>query len=145
MNDSLTLAALEMGKTPVVVLLLYMAILLFLGVLGYLRSKATEEDYYLAGRGQGVLVTALTIMATFFSSAAMLGIPGLIYKDGTAFLFFVLNLPVSGAIIYILGSRIRRIGHTIAVVVLPGLQLVRLRAFNALHACSFSPPRPTVP
>ena len=111
MNDSLTLAALEMGKTPVVVLLLYMAILLFLGVLGYLRSKATEEDYYLAGRGQGVLVTALTIMATFFSSAAMLGIPGLIYKDGTAFLFFVLNLPVSGAIIYILGSRIRRIGQ----------------------------------
>lgn len=111
MSDFLTLAALEMGKTPLVVLVLYMVMLLVLGVAGYLRSKGSEEDYFLAGRGQGVLVTALTIMATFFSSAAMLGIPGLIYKDGTAFLFFVLNLPVSGAIIYLLGSRIRRIGQ----------------------------------
>jgi len=106
-----TLATLDMGPIPVVVLGLYMVMLIGLGVLGYLRSKTSEEDYYLAGRGQGVLVTALTIMATFFSSAAMMGIPGLIYKDGTAFLFFVLNLPVSGAIIYLLGSRIRRIGQ----------------------------------
>ncbi len=105
------LATMDMGNTPLVVLGLYMLMLLALGVMGYLRSKTSEEDYYLAGRGQGVLVTALTIMATFFSSAAMMGIPGLIYKDGTAFLFFVLNLPVSGAIIYLLGSRIRRIGQ----------------------------------
>jgi solute:Na+ symporter, SSS family len=107
----LLVATADMGRTPFVVLGLYMAMLLGLGGLGYLRSKTSEEDYYLAGRGQGVLVTALTIMATFFSSAAMMGIPGLVYKDGTAFLFFVLNLPVSGAIIYLLGSRIRRIGQ----------------------------------
>ena len=105
------LAAMEMGRIPVVVLLIYMAVLLGLGVLGYLKSRSSEEDYYLAGRGQGVLVTVLTIMATFFSSAAMLGIPGLIYRDGTAFLFFALNLPVSGAAIYFIGSRVRRIGQ----------------------------------
>ena len=105
------LAAMEMGRIPVVVLLIYIAVLLGLGVLGYLKSRSSEEDYYLAGRGQGVLVTVLTIMATFFSSAAMLGIPGLIYRDGTAFLFFALNLPVSGAAIYFIGSRVRRIGQ----------------------------------
>jgi len=105
------LGAADLGRTPLVVLALYMVMLLVLGVMGYLRSKTSEEDYYLAGRGQGVLVTVLTIMATFFSSAAMMGIPGLIYRDGTAFLFFALNLPVSGAVIYLLGSRIRKMGQ----------------------------------
>ena len=105
------LGAADLGRTPLVVLALYMVMLLVLGVMGYLCSKTSEEDYYLAGRGQGVLVTVLTIMATFFSSAAMMGIPGLIYRDGTAFLFFALNLPVSGAVIYLLGSRIRKMGQ----------------------------------
>jgi len=54
---------------------MYMVFLVALCIVGYLKGKATEEDYYLAGRGQGTLVTSLTIMATFFSSAALLGIP----------------------------------------------------------------------
>ena len=54
----------------------YMLLLVWLCYLGYRKGKATEEDYYLAGRGQGAIVTSLTIMATFFSSAALLGIPG---------------------------------------------------------------------
>ena len=74
------------GYTPHGVLAGYMVLLLVLGLVGYLRSKTTEEDYYLAGRGQGVIVTSLTIMATMFSSAAMLGIPGLVYRDGASFL-----------------------------------------------------------
>lgn len=106
-----TMGAMQMGSTPVVVLVLYMVMLLTFGIIAYLKSNHSEEDYYLAGRGQGVLVTALTIMATFFSSAAMLGIPGLIYKDGMPFLFFALNLPLAGAAIYILGSRIWRLGR----------------------------------
>ena len=107
----ITISALQLGNTPIVVLVLYMIMLLSFGVIAYLKSNSSEEDYYLAGRGQGVLVTALTIMATFFSSAAMLGIPGLIYKDGMSFLFFALNLPLAGAAIYILGSRIWRLGR----------------------------------
>jgi SSS family solute:Na+ symporter len=89
----------------------YIALLLGLGVYGFLKSKLTDDDYYLAGRGQSFLITALTIMATFFSSAALLGIPGAIYKDGIAFFFFALNLPISGAAIYLLGSRITRVGR----------------------------------
>ncbi len=105
------LAAVDLGYAPHVVLALYMLMLLFLGYMGYRRNKGSEEDYYLAGRGQGVIVTTLTIMATMFSSAAVLGIPGLIYKDGVGFLVFALNLPLSGAAVYVLGSRIRRLGQ----------------------------------
>lgn len=93
------------------VLVGYLLVLIVLGVVGWMRSRATEEDFYLAGRGQGFLVTVMTIMATFFSSAAILGIPGNVYKDGVAFVLFAMNLPVAGVCIYLLGSRIRRIGR----------------------------------
>ena len=100
----------SMSWIPLVVLIVYMFVLAGLGVLGYLRSKNTEEDFYLAGRGQGILTTVFTIMATMFSSAAILGIPGAVYKEGAAFLIFAMNLPVAGAAIYLFGSRFRRIG-----------------------------------
>ncbi len=107
----MTLAAIDLGYTPHVVLALYLVVLVGIGFWGYLRGRQTEEDYYLAGRGQGVLVTVLTIMATMFSSAAMLGIPGMVYKDGAAFLLFALNLPLAGMAVYLLGSRISRMGR----------------------------------
>lgn len=93
MSSITTMAAVEMGNTPVVVLVIYMIVLLTFGIVAYLKSNNSEEDYYLAGRGQGVLVTALTIMATFFSSAAMLGIPGLIYKERYVLLIFRVKPP----------------------------------------------------
>ena len=101
----------SLGWMPSVVMIAYLGVLIAIGVYSYLRSRQSEDDYYLAGRGQNLLVTALTIMATFFSSAALLGIPGAIYRDGAAFLFFALNLPLSGAAVYVLGSRITRLGR----------------------------------
>lgn len=100
-----------LGRTPLVVMAVYVVMLLGFGLYGYLKSRMTEDDYYLAGRGQSFLVTTLTIMATYFSSAALLGIPGAIYKDGVPFILFALNLPVAGVAVYVLGSRITRIGR----------------------------------
>jgi len=103
--------AATLGRMPSVVMITYLGILIGIGIYSYLKSGQSEDDYYLAGRGQPLLVTALTIMATFFSSAALLGIPGAIYRDGIAFLLFALNLPLSGAAVYVLGSRITRVGR----------------------------------
>jgi len=50
-------------------------------------------------------------MATFFSSFALLGASGIVYKDGLAFFLFALNLPISGGAVYVLGSRIARLGR----------------------------------
>ena len=100
-----------MGYIPHVILGMYLAMLLVFGIRGYRQSQDTEEDYYLAGRGQGWLVSALTIMATFFSSFALLGAPGMVYRDGVVFALFSLNVPVAGVAVYLLGSRIRRMGQ----------------------------------
>jgi SSS family solute:Na+ symporter len=112
MTNFTTLAAAEVagGYLPHLMLGIYMLMLIGLCYLGYRKGKSTEEDYYLAGRGQGTLVTSLTIMATFFSSAALLGIPGVVYRDGVSFFLFALNLPVAGVAIYLLGNRMRKLG-----------------------------------
>jgi SSS family solute:Na+ symporter len=101
----------DMGVAAYVVLAAYLGLLLFLGWLGYRKSKAGEEDYYLAGRGQGWLVSALTIMATFFSSFALLGAPGMVYKEGVVFALVSLNVGVAGVCVYVLGGRIWRLGR----------------------------------
>lgn len=93
------------------VLALYLLMLVAFGFIGYRRGQDTEDDYYLAGRGQGWIVSSLTIMATFFSSFALLGAPGMVYRDGVVFALFSLNVPVAGAGIYIIGSRIRKLGQ----------------------------------
>tara|TARA_B100000614_G_scaffold62741_1_gene55627 strand:- start:4867 stop:6537 length:1671 start_codon:yes stop_codon:yes gene_type:complete len=101
----------DLGLLPHFCLAGYLLFLLGIGIWGVRKSRSGEEDYYLAGRGQGWLVSSLTIMATFFSSAAMLGAPGAVYKEGVVFALFALNVPLSGAAIYVLGNRIRKLGH----------------------------------
>ncbi len=101
----------RMGAIPIIVLVAYLAILLGLGWLGYRFSRAGEEDYYLAGRGQGWIVSSLTIMATFFSSFALFGAPGMVYREGVVFALVSLNVPVAGFCIYLLGNRIRAAGQ----------------------------------
>ena len=98
-------------NAALVMLCLYLCMLLVLGFLGWKQSRNTEEDYYLAGRNQGWIVSALTIMATFFSSFAFLGQPGLVYKEGAAFSLFALNVPVAALVVYLIGSRISAAGR----------------------------------
>ena len=104
-------AGADLGKMPFIMFGAYLVMLIGIGCYGYIKSKMSEEDYYLAGRKQSFMVTVLTIMAAYFSSAGMLGFPGAIYKEGVAFFLVTLNLPVAGCAIYILGSRIGRLGR----------------------------------
>ncbi|WP_411847637.1 sodium:solute symporter family protein [Roseibacillus persicicus] len=107
-------ASSNLGNTPYFVLGGYLILLLALGVFSLLKSRAAkdaEADYYLAGRGQGILVTSLTIMATYFSGFAILTFPGWVYSNGVSPMLYALNLPVAAAAIYLIGDRIRAAGH----------------------------------
>ncbi|MEX2577446.1 MAG: sodium:solute symporter family protein [Verrucomicrobiales bacterium] len=89
----------------------YLVMLLVLGWMGHRANKPGEEDYYLAGRKQRWLVSTLTIMATFLSSFALLGAPGMVYREGVVFALVSLNIPVAGFCIYTLGRRIWKAGR----------------------------------
>ena len=103
-----------MSHVPHIILAFYLVSLLALGVISLLKSRAAsdaEDDYYLASRGQGVLVTSLTIMATYFSGFAILAFPGWVYGSGIPPMMLALNLPVAAMAIYLIGNPIRRIGR----------------------------------
>ena len=104
------------NNLAVSVLGLYLLALAVLGWIGYRRGANDEEDYFLAGRTQNWWVTSISIMATFFSAFALLGAPGMVYREGVAFALFSLNLPIAGLAIYALGSRIWRIGKTFGYI-----------------------------
>ena len=101
----------RLGWIPLVVLVIYLLVLLLIGWIGYRQSRGSEEDYYLAGRGQGWMISSLTIMATFLSSFALLGAPGMVYREGVVFALVSLNVPVAGFCIYLFGRRIWQAGH----------------------------------
>ncbi|MBN2288516.1 MAG: sodium:solute symporter family protein [Candidatus Glassbacteria bacterium] len=96
--------------TPLIVILLYLGITFSIGTYAWWRGRVTADDYYISARSQGYLVTALAIMATFFSSFAMLGAPGMLYKGGIGFVFFMLNVPICGALIWIIGRPLWSLG-----------------------------------
>jgi len=105
--------AIGAGNTSIAiaVIVVYLVLLLVLGWLGHRAGRAGEEDYYVAGRKQSWLVSTLTIMATFLSSFALLGAPGMVYREGVVFALVSLNIPVAGFCIYILGRRIWKAGR----------------------------------
>ncbi len=96
--------------TPLVVIFLYLSITFGIGTYAWWRGRVTADDYYISARSQGYVVTALAIMATFFSSFAMLGAPGMLYTGGIGFIFFMLNVPICGALIWIIGKPLWSLG-----------------------------------
>ncbi len=99
------------GVIPIIVIGGYLFLLLFLGWLGHRVSTGSEEDYYLAGRRQNWLISSLTIIATFLSSFALLGAPGMVYREGVVFALVSLNVPIAGFCIGMLGPRIWKLGR----------------------------------
>lgn len=96
--------------TPLVVIFVYLMVTFGIGVFAWWRGRVTADDFYISDRSQGYIVTALAIMATFFSSFAMLGAPGMLHKGGIGFVFFMLNVPICGVLIWIIGKPLWALG-----------------------------------
>ncbi|XP_074065952.1 sodium-dependent multivitamin transporter [Macrotis lagotis] len=84
----------------VLLLVLSLAIGLFYARRG--RSQNTVRHFLLANRSMGSLPVALSLLATFQSAVAVLGVPGEIYRSGTEYWFlgcsYFLGLLVSAHI-----------------------------------------------
>jgi solute:Na+ symporter, SSS family len=67
---------------PVVVILVYLAVIAFIGGLAYRRRKENTEDFFLANRSIGPLFFFLSIFATNMTAFAILGSSGQSYRQG---------------------------------------------------------------
>ena len=71
-------------------ILAYLAVLILIGWLGHRAKKEDSlSDFYLGGRGLGLLVLLLTLYATQYSGNTMMGFVGSAYRQGFQFLVSV--------------------------------------------------------
>jgi SSS family solute:Na+ symporter len=91
------------GMTTLVVVVIYLAVLLGIGVVSSRRGLASAEDYFLAGRGFGTIVLFMALFGTNVTAFALLGLPGLAYRKGIGvFGFFGAAAAFWGVVVFIL-------------------------------------------
>jgi Na+/proline symporter len=67
---------------PAIVIFIYLAVVLYIGIFAFRRGKATGEDFFLASRSIGSIVFFLALFATNMTAFAILGSSGMSYKIG---------------------------------------------------------------
>jgi Na+/proline symporter len=105
--------------------LVYLLITLLIG-LWALRRTRTPRDFWVAGRGMGVLMAGIVTMAAAFSGFVFLGGPGLTYRIGVASLF--INLPIgftSALLGWTVAKRLRLLAEVREVYTIPDALLCR--------------------
>ncbi|MEE8524475.1 MAG: sodium/proline symporter [Thermoanaerobaculia bacterium] len=108
--------------------LAYLALVLLIGAWALRRTK-TAKDFFIAGQGIGLLVTALATMSAAFSGFLFIGGPGLSYRMGMAALF--ISFPVgftAGLLCWVVAKRLRLLAEVREVFTVPDAILYRYRS-----------------
>ncbi len=102
---------------PSIVVFIYLAIVLYIGVFAFRRSTGSREDYFVASRSLGQWVFLLSLFGTNMTAFAILGSSGMAYSRGIG----VLGLMASSSAIIIpltlffIGTRLwglgKKFGH----------------------------------
>ncbi|HEX3798442.1 MAG TPA: sodium:solute symporter family protein [Verrucomicrobiae bacterium] len=102
---------------PVIVLFVYLAIIVCIGLFAFKKGQANTEDFFLANRTIGPMVFFLSLFATNMTAFAILGSSGLAYRRGIG--IYGLMASSSGFVIpltiFFIGTRLwalgKRFGH----------------------------------
>jgi Na+/proline symporter len=102
---------------PIIVIGIYLAVVLYIGIFAFRKGKSTGEDFFLASRSIGSIVFFLSLFATNMTAFAIIGSSGMAYKQGIG--VFGLMASSSGFVIpltlFVIGTRLwalgRRFGH----------------------------------
>jgi len=102
---------------PALFIFAYLAVVLYIGIFAFRRTKATGEDFFLASRSIGHIVFFLSLFATNMTAVAILGSAGFSYTRGVG--VYGLMASSSSLVIpmtlFFIGTRLwavgRRFGH----------------------------------
>ncbi|MDB5292054.1 MAG: Sodium/proline symporter, partial [Phycisphaerales bacterium] len=67
---------------PAIVIFIYLAVVLYIGIFAFRKGKATGEDFFLASRSVGSIVFFLSLFATNMTAFAIIGSSGMSYRTG---------------------------------------------------------------
>ena len=93
-----------------IVLILYFAAMLGIGIFFFFKSKSiSDKDYFLGGRSMGPWVTAMSAQASDMSAWLLMGLPGSILAFGLGQAWIGIGLALGTALNWILvAKRLRR-------------------------------------
>ncbi len=114
----------------------YLAIVLFLGYLGYKKTK-NAQDFMLAGQKVHPALIALSYGATFISTSAIVGFGGVAAQLGMGLIWLtVLNIGLGIFIAFVIfGKKTREIGKKLGAVTFPDLMGKRFNSRFIQRAC----------
>ncbi len=102
---------------PAILVFIYLAIVLYIGIFAFRRGKQSGEDFFVASRALGPFVFLLSLFGTNMTAFAILGSSGVAYRSGIG--VYGLMASSSGLVIpltiLIIGTRLwaygKRFGH----------------------------------
>src|SRR3989440_2357866 len=102
---------------PAIVVFIYLAIVLYVGIFAFRRSRGGAEDFFLANRSLGPFVFLLSLFGSNMTAFSILGSSGLSFRIGIG--VFGLLASISAIIIpmslFLIGTRLwsigKRFGH----------------------------------
>ncbi len=110
------------SPTLIAVTAIYVVLMLYLGWVGYKKTK-TSEDFLVAGREAHPVIIALSYGATFISTSAIVGFGGQAANLGMGLIWLtVLNIGVGILLAFVIfGKKTREIGQKLQAVTFPDL------------------------
>lgn len=100
-------------------LALYFLMCIGVGVWALRRTKSTQ-DFFMAGRNLGIVVTAFAIFASTLSGFGFVGGPGLVYDMGISSLWMIVSGTVATCFsFYLVAKRLRLFSEVFQAVSLP--------------------------
>lgn len=99
----------------VIMLAVFFAATLIVGLVPTLMqrragTKMSANEYFLGGRGLGLVLVFFTLMATWYSSGVFLGSVAEVYTKGLEWVFGFTSSAISAIVFLLLGPQIKRLG-----------------------------------
>lgn len=98
----------------------YLVIALVIGISAGMRKKSSLNEFVVAGRQLGIIVTLFLVGGTIFSAFAFLGGPGWAYEKGAPALYILVYSSFGILPWYIFGPKVGRIGKKLNLYTLSG-------------------------
>lgn len=114
--------------TVIAVGVAYFAVIIAISVWASRRTK-TASDFFVAGKGIGLLALTVASVSTSVSGFAFIGGPGLIYAVGLGAMFIILPAAVTNVMgAWVLAKRIRLLGEARGLLTVPDAIGARYRS-----------------
>lgn len=114
--------------TVIAVAVVYFALVAWIGVWAMRRTR-TAKDFFVAGRGIGLVALSLAAMSSTLSGFTFIGGPGLVYATGLGAMLIILPASLTGALAaWVLAKRLRLLAEVRDVITVPDALGARYRS-----------------